>query len=132
MKENRVVIIGLDGATFDLIAEDCTFLSTAIYGVNLNQVCDNVRFTRCTIVTQNANQEAVNLGLNRTAAKDTLFEYCTFFTGVNRQVFAQNENVADTSVTYVNNCNFNKFAFVYTAQIIETGTVYQANTPLIL
>lgn len=118
------------GATFNLIAEDSTFLSTNIHGAFLNEVCDNVRFTRCIIITQNANQEAVNLSTNRTATKDTLFEYCTFFTGVNRQVFAQNET--DTSVTYVNNCNFNKLAFAYTAQLIETGTVYQPNTPLIL
>jgi len=117
------------GNTVDLIAEDVTIIGGSNYAVYLDQLADNVRFTRC-LIAATSDIEAVRLDTNRSVGKDTLFEYCTFFAGPTKQIFSQAES--DTSVTYVNKCSFNKVAFVYTAQIIETDTCYQPNTPLIL
>lgn len=125
-----IILTTTAGAVMDLIVEDSTIVGSTNHGVYLNQICDNVRFTRCVIVAQDINKESVLLETSRTTGKDTLFEYCTFFTGSSVEVFNQSE--LDTSVTYVNKCSFNKNAFTYTSQIIETDTCYQPNTPLII
>jgi len=105
--------------TLEVIAESC-YIFGATRAINLSHTCDNVRFSECTI---SSDDDCVYFSETErtTANNNNIFERCSLYAGTGA-IFSGTFDVADNGNAIVTNCIYNKAYAGGIPEVVENGT----------